>query len=116
MDVSIICVNWNSEDYLRECIRSVQQWTHDVSYELIVVDNASPAGNVDKLKQSFPDIILLKSDRNLGFGGANNLGATHAQGEYLLFLNPDTKLISTAVSSMLAMARRIPDLGIAGCK
>ena len=74
MDVSIIYVNWNSVDYVRESIQSVYEHTHGIQFEIIVVDNASPAGNVDVLKEEFPEITLIKSTSNLGFAGANNLG------------------------------------------
>jgi len=61
MDVSIIFVNWNSVDYLRECIPSIRKYTQGLSYEIIVVDNASPAGDADVIGREFSDIVLIKS-------------------------------------------------------
>jgi hypothetical protein len=116
IDLSIVCVNWNSVDYLRECIGSIYEMTRDVSFEIIVVDNASPAGDVTILEQDFPEIKLIKSATNLGFGGANNLGFRHSTGEHVLFLNPDTKLITPAVTLMLTQLRSLPDAGIVGGK
>ena len=116
MDLSIICVNWNSLDYLRECIPSVYQHTRGISFEIIVVDNASPTGDVDSLQREFPEVKLVKSAANLGFAGANNLGVRQSSGEYLLFLNPDTKLLSPAINLLLERARPLTNAGIVGCK
>lgn len=116
MDVSIIYVNWNSEAYIKESIESVYEHTHDIQFEIIVVDNASPRGNVDILKEQFPQITLIKSGKNLGFAGANNVGFKCSSGETILFLNPDTKLANPAINVMLRHLRELPDAGIVGCK
>lgn len=116
MDVSIIIVNWNSEEYLLRCIPSIHSWTREVSFEIIVVDNASPSGGADHIKQRFPEIKLIKSGRNLGFAGANNLGVRHSSGDYLLFLNPDTVLNSPAIDTIIGEAHALPDAGVVGCK
>ncbi len=116
MDVSIICVNWNSLDYLRECIASIYQFTHGIQFEVIVVDNASPEGGVETLNQQFPEVRIIKSDRNLGFAGANNLGFKASSGEYVLLLNPDTRLHNPAINLLLEAARSLPDAGIVGGK
>jgi len=116
MDVSIIYVNWNSEDYIKESIESVYEHTHGLQFEIIVVDNASPRGNVDILKKQFPQITLIKSAKNLGFAGANNVGFRSSSGETILFLNPDTKLVNPAINVMLRHLRELPDAGIVGCK
>ncbi len=116
MDLSIICVNWNSVNYLRECIPSVYEHTQSISFEIIVVDNASPEGGVDALKQEFPDIVLIKSGENLGFAGANNLGFKQSKGKCILFLNPDTKLLNPAINIVLQRLQSLPNAGIVGCK
>jgi N-acetylglucosaminyl-diphospho-decaprenol L-rhamnosyltransferase len=116
MELSIIYVNWNSLDYLRESIASVFQHTRDNSFEIIVVDNASPEPGVDFLKQSFPGITIIHSEKNLGFGGANNLGFLHSVGDFVLFLNPDTKLVAPSIDLLLARHKSLLDAGIVGCK
>jgi len=116
MQLSIIYVNWNSLDYLRESIASVYEHTHSFPFEIIVVDNASPERGVDSLKDSFPGLVIVHSDKNLGFAGANNLGFRHSVGEHVLFLNPDTKLIAPSIDLLLARLRVLPDAGIVGCK
>lgn len=116
IDVSIIIVNWNSIDYLRECIASILKHTRNVSFEIIVVDNASPAGDASLLEPQSPPVSVIKSAVNLGFAGANNLGFRQSSGRYLLFLNPDTKIVGPAISVMVDCMRSIPGVGILGCK
>jgi GT2 family glycosyltransferase len=115
-ELSIICVNWNSLNYLVECVASIYKNTEGISFEIIVVDNASPEGGIDKLKDQFPQVTVIKSDRNLGFAGANNLGFRHSSGQYILLLNPDTEVIGPAIATMLAAIKSLPDAGIVGCK
>lgn len=116
MDLSIICVNWNSVPYLRECIASIHEHTRHTSFEIIVVDNASPQRDVDTLREVDPAVRILKSPKNLGFAGANNLGFRNSSGRYLLFLNPDTRLVTPAIDLMVERVRKLRDAGIAGCK
>lgn len=116
MDVSIIIVNWNSVDCLRECVDSIYKHTDSIRFEIIVVDNASPAGDADFIEKDFRRIRLIKSPTNLGFGGANNLGFRHSSGQYILFLNPDTKLIGPAINVMLRHSSSLPDAGVVGCR
>jgi GT2 family glycosyltransferase len=115
-ELSIICVNWNSLDYLLECVGSIYEHTRELSFEVIVVDNASSESGVERLTQQYPRVKLMKSERNLGFAGANNLGFKESSGEYILLLNPDTKLIGPAINIMLAQLKRLADAGIVGCK
>ena len=115
-ELSIICVNWNSLDYLLECVASIYEHSAGVSFELIVVDNASPESGVDILARQFPLIRLVRSNRNVGFARANNLGFRQSVGQYILLLNPDTKLIGSALSIMLDRIKTLPDAGIVGCK
>lgn len=116
MDLSIITVNWNSTDFLLECVASIQKNTNKCRYEIIVVDNASAKEDVDKLKRSLPEVSIITSQENLGFAGANNLGFKHSTGECVLFLNPDTKLVGPAIDIMVESIRSLPDAGIVGCR
>lgn len=109
-------MNWNSLAYLRECLGSIYERTHTTTFEIIVVDNASPEGGVESLLNSFPALVLVRSEKNLGFAGANNLGFARARGEYILFLNPDTLLIENSLDILVGHIRSLPDAGIVGCK
>jgi N-acetylglucosaminyl-diphospho-decaprenol L-rhamnosyltransferase len=116
VEISVIFVNWNSADYLRECLAGIYRNTRGLSFEIIVVDNASTKAGVDALAQEFPGIILIKSEKNLGFAGANNLGFRRSAGEYVLFLNPDTELVGATLNQLLEAIQSLPDAGVVGCK
>lgn len=116
VDLSIIYVNWNSLDYLRASILSVCEFTRRTRFQIIVVDNASPEGGIDGLLADFPQITVIKSQKNLGFAGANNLGFARAAGEFVLLLNPDTLLFEPSIDILVDQARALPDAGIVGCK
>ncbi len=116
MDLSIICVNWNSLDYLRKCLASIYAETTGIAFEIIIVDNASPEGGVETLKESFPAVQIVQSKENIGFARANNLGFGYAQGNCVLLLNPDTELRGPAINTLLDGMSRLPDAGIVGGK
>ena len=99
--VSIIIVNYNCEGHTCNCIDSIYKYTKDVSFEIIVVDNASNVYSVDTIAKRFPDVKIIVNKENRGFGAANNIGVHNALGKYLFFLNPDTILLSDAVGVFL---------------
>lgn len=112
MDVSIIYVNWNCADEILASIASVREWTQNPSYEVIVVDNASPEGTGGLELDSA--IRLIRSVENRGFGAGCNLGARHASGRYLLFLNPDTRFLNDVVTELVGFLDRHPLAAVAG--
>lgn len=116
MDLSIILVNWNSTDFLLECLASVHHFTADISFEVIVVDNASTVQDLERLTGQFPLLKLVRSPENLGFAQANNLGFGTSSGERLLFLNPDTKLQGPAINIMFESLNSLPEAGVLGCR
>ncbi len=87
--VSIIIPHYNNYLILEECIKSLKKNQYN-NIEIIVVDNASKDDSVLQIENNFPDIIIKKSKRNLGYAGGCNFGSKNANGEYLLFLNNDT--------------------------
>ena len=97
MHVSTIVVSYNTRELTRECLTSVYDKTNGVDFEVIVVDNGSTDGSADMVTEFFPNAILIKSDRNLGFGPANNLAIRRASGKYVFLLNPDTALLNNAM-------------------
>ncbi len=116
MEVSIVIVNWNTRDLLRDCLASIIRETRQISYEIIVVDNASGDGSASMCRQEFPHVILVESDTNRGFAGANNMGMRVASGRYVLLLNPDTIILDDAIGRCIAYAHQHTDIGVLGCK
>src|SRR3989344_5380571 len=95
--VSIIIVFHNGIGSLLRNLESVRENKSRVSYEVIVVDNGS-SGRVKKiLKKKYKWVKYIKSPRNIGYSGGNNFGAKYANGEYLLILNPDTKVTNGSI-------------------
>ena len=86
--VSIITINYNGFEHTCEFIDSLSE-NETYPYELIVVDNASEINEAKKLQDIYPDIQVIRSDRNLGFAGGNNLGYRYASGFYILYMNND---------------------------
>ncbi|MEH3113537.1 glycosyltransferase family 2 protein [Pedobacter terrae] len=97
MECSVIIVNYNTKELTMNCLQSIRNWSSDISYEVILVDNASNDGSQELFSNEFPEINLILSPVNLGFGRANNLGASKARGKYLFFLNSDTFFINNAI-------------------
>ena len=118
MDVSILIVSFNTVGLLKHCINSIYQYTTGLQFEIIVVDNASVDGSPQMVKDEFPNIILIESSENLGFGKANNLGAKKASGKFLFLLNSDTILIENSVKILNDFLDQSTNQSIAavGCK
>lgn len=112
MDISIITVTWNNKDEIRRQIPSVFAACRDISCELIISDNGSKDGTTDFIKKEFPQIKLIENGENLGFGAANNKGVDIAQGDFVLFLNPDMKLEEGSLDILLDWMEMHPDVGI----
>lgn len=89
-DISVITVNYNGLQDTLEMIASLQAHIHKTTYEIIIVDNGSREDEAALLQQRFPDIIIIRSEKNLGFAGGNNLGIRKARGKYIFLLNNDT--------------------------
>ncbi|MGQ2117392.1 glycosyltransferase family 2 protein [Ornithobacterium rhinotracheale] len=100
MQLSIIIVNYNTSNLVADCVKSIiANTSQDLSYEIIVVDNASSQADIEKLK-TINNINLVLSNENLGFGKGNNLGVKHSKGDILLFLNSDTILYEDSLNIM----------------
>jgi GT2 family glycosyltransferase len=114
-EVSIVIVNWNTKDLLRNCLNSIAEQTRQV-HEILVVDNASTDGSADMVRQEFPDITLIANSANRGFAAANNQAIAVARGRYVLLLNPDTVILDQAIDKMIDWCDEHPDVGCAGCQ
>jgi len=97
MKLSIIIVNWNTREYLRKCLTAIFNQKLSCDTEVIIVDNASSDGSVAMIKRLFPQVIVQENRDNRGFATANNQALKLAQGEYVLLLNTDTKLLNDAL-------------------
>lgn len=113
-DASIIIVNWNTRDLLRQCLTSVMAHTRRVTYELFVVDNASADDSVAMVERDFPAVRLIKNAHNRGFSAANNQALNTAGGRALLLLNSDTRLAEDGISALAEFLEGHPRAGMVG--
>jgi N-acetylglucosaminyl-diphospho-decaprenol L-rhamnosyltransferase len=116
MDLSIIILNWNSKDYLKGCLDSLNLEGSSISHEIIVIDGASFDGCAEMLKQFHPKVRFIQSEENLGFARANNLAFRESQGGCVLFLNPDTKVVGSAIQDLYAALAKLESAGVIGCR
>lgn len=119
-DVSVIIVNWNAGKYLEETINSLREKANDISYEIIIVDNNS---NKDEESYIFLDklfeqnnIIVIKSEENLGFAKANNIGMELAKGRNFLILNPDVTFHNNVIKILSDYLDNNETVGMVGPK
>lgn len=116
MKLSVVIICWNDWKVIEPCLRSIFENTHKVAFEVIVSDNGSTDGSLDKIRAQFPAVRVLENRVNLGFAKGNNVGIREARGEYVLILNPDTIVHADALDRWIEYADRHPEAGAFGCR
>lgn len=116
VDVSVIIVNHNNFKLLEKCLSTLFEFTKDVSFELIIVDNNSTAGDIGTVLSQFEKTILIRNELNRGFGAANNQALAISRGKYILFLNNDTVFFENSIRKVLNFAEEKDDHIAVGCK
>lgn len=114
-DLTVIILSFNTKDMLKSCLESIfsKQWRYNV--EVVVVDNASSDGSFAMVKNCFPQVKLIQSEKNLGFAGGNNLGLRKEKSKYYLLLNSDTVILDNTLDNLVEfMERTVYDIG--SCK
>jgi len=114
--VSILIITRNTCALTRAAVASVHESRDSLRKEMIIVDNGSTDDTAAALPREFCDVKYIRSERNLGFAGANNLGARQAAGEFLLLLNSDARLQPDSLRLAVEWMRAHPDCGIAGAQ
>ena len=113
--LSIVIVNWNTRNLLRDCLKSVQDETM-LSHEVWVVDNGSSDESQAMVRNEFPHVHLIANTENRGFAAANNQAFPLCQGEYVLLLNSDTVVTDGALDKMVAFMHGRLEVSALGCK
>lgn len=114
--MTVVIVGYNTRELLLDCLRSIYDQTRGVTFDVIVVDNASRDGSVAAVARAFPQVRLIANGQNRGFAAANNQGLRIARGRYILLLNPDTVILDNAIAGMVAFADRHPEAAVVGCQ
>ncbi len=119
MTLSIIIVNWNTRELLLQCLASIyaaQLTDPHLSFEVIVVDNASSDGSVQAVRKQFPQVHVIENAQNVGFARANNQAIAQSSGQFVLLLNSDTEVFPNALYRLTEFLDAHPGVGGAGPK
>lgn len=114
--LSIVIVNYNVTQLLRNCLLSIQKYCEGIDYEVTVIDNKSTDSSWGDLIPEFPKVHFIASEKNEGFAKANNRAIETAAGEYLLILNPDTELEGFYLNEILNFADSKTNFGCLGVR
>jgi len=116
MDLSVIILNFNTREHLRNCLESLRAEGSTLETEVLVVDNASSDGSPDMVAAEFRWATLIRSQRNGGYAYGNNLGLSRARGDAILLLNPDTLLAPGSLTRLKERLDQHPEAGVVGPK
>lgn len=116
MDLSIVIVNWNTREMLRDCLQSVYDNLGALKAEVWVVDNGSADSSQDMVREAFPQVLLIANSDNKGFAGANNQALAQATGRHVLLLNSDTLVHGDVLAASVRYLDDHPDVGVMGCR
>ena len=115
-DLSIVIVNWNTREFLETCLHTVYAATERLALEVFVVDNHSTDGSVEMVREKFPQVRLFQNNVNVGFAAANNQVLPLCSAEYVLLLNPDTRVLGNALDVLVDFMEAHPEAGAVGPK
>ena len=114
--LTIIISCYNTRELVRDCLSSIYQNPPEEGYEIILVDDASSDGTSQMVRDTFPEVRLLRNKINQHYGYSNNRALDHARGRFVLLLNNDTIVLPCALDQMIAFLREHPEAGAVGCK
>lgn len=119
MKLSILIVNWNTREFLIECVNSIFRFAPTSEFEIIVVDNNSADESASALDHAFgrdPRLKIIEAGENLGFARGSNLAYKSSSGEYILLLNPDTEGQAGSLAKLIHYFDTHPEVQIVGGK
>ncbi len=113
--VSIIVLSYNTQELVLQCLESIRKHWQHIDHEVIVVDNGSADESIQKINQNFPTYTVIDNKKNYGFAKGCNIGARHAKGNYLLFLNSDTEFQDNSIKKSIELLENDNKAAIVGC-
>ena len=116
IDLTVVVPSYNTRDLMEQTLRTVLEASAGLEVEVIVVDNASRDGSAEMVERKFPEIGLIRNDRNLGFAAANNIAFRRSRGRYVLLLNSDTIVRPDTLRCLVQFLDDHPEAAAAGCK
>ncbi len=116
IDLSIIIVSYRCWEQLQECLISLENITlENINFEVIIVDNFSHDGKLREVSKRFPNFEFILNSANNGFSNACNLGASYSNGDFLMFLNPDTVMNTKALKTLITVAQTHTNYKLISC-
>jgi N-acetylglucosaminyl-diphospho-decaprenol L-rhamnosyltransferase len=113
-EISVVVLNYNTRELLRGCIASILRCSDGLDLQVIVVDNASPDGSAQMVREDFPWVSLVDNDTNEGYACGVNDGIRMAEAPFVLVLNQDTEIKPGSIKALYDHMREAPRVGIAG--
>jgi O-antigen biosynthesis protein len=114
IDITLVVVSFNTREILLRCLGSIKKYTQEISYEVILVDNASEDGTVEAVVELFPEVQVIANENNRGFSTANNQGIVESKGRRVALLNPDTLLTENSFKKIIDFMEAHPEFSILG--
>jgi len=115
-ELSIVILNYNTRDFLNDCLESLGKRKLESNFEVIVSDNDSSDGSVEMVRGDFSWVKLVLNKRNLGFAAGNNRAKSYCKGRYVLFLNSDTLVPKGTIKQVIKYISENGDVGALTCK
>ena len=116
LSLSVVIVNYNVRDFLKQALASVERAVAELDAEVIVVDNNSADGSVEMIETDFPSVTVIRNKENIGFSKANNQALRISRGEFILLLNPDTIVSEDTLTVLVDFLKDRPGAGAVGCQ
>ena len=113
-NLSIVIVSWNAKKFVDECLGSLRTVSGQSDVEIFVVDNCSTDGTPELVRESYPEVVLIQNQSNVGFARANNVGIARSTGEYVALINSDVRVLPGCIEKMLAYMRSDSRVGLLG--
>lgn len=114
--LSIIILNFNTKNFLKDCLESLAKVNQELNMEIIVIDNGSNDGSYEMVEDKYKDFILIRNKENLGFAAGINQAKNICKGEYILFLNPDTLVYPNILKETVNYLGQHLEIGALTCK
>lgn len=112
--VSIIVVNWNGKEFIQQCIESILNQSYS-RFEICLVDNGSTDDSVELVEKKFPQVKIIRNEKNLGFAEGNNIGINHSKSEFIALINPDVIIEKNWLSNLVPILQSSGKIcGVAG--
>ncbi|MCF6269642.1 MAG: glycosyltransferase [Melioribacteraceae bacterium] len=116
IDISIIIVNYNVKEFVKNLLFSLHKALENYSSEIILIDNASSDGSVEDIQEKFPYVKVIANKENVGFGKANNQGLEISKGKFIVLINPDTIVREDTFSKLIEFIEADKEVGMTTCK